>query len=56
MEIVYICVIPKDIPKDIAVKKGLIKRAPLIAEPFTTDGPAGTLRTVLARHDAAAAG
>jgi len=26
MELVYICVIPKDIPKDIAVKKRLIKR------------------------------
>jgi DNA-binding response OmpR family regulator len=53
MEIVYI----SGIPKDIAVKKGLIKPgAPFIAKPFTTDVLAGTLRTVLARHDAAAAG
>ncbi|MEV6851765.1 response regulator [Actinoplanes sp. NPDC051411] len=53
MEIAYV----SGIPKDIAIKKGLIKPgAPFITKPFTTDVLAGTLRTVLARHDAAAAG
>jgi hypothetical protein len=48
MEIVYI----SGIPKDIAIKKGLIRPgAPFIPKPFTTDVLAGTLRTVLARHD-----
>jgi DNA-binding response OmpR family regulator len=47
MEVVYV----SGIPRDIAVKKGLIKvGAPFIAKPFTTDVLAGTLRSVLARH------
>jgi DNA-binding response OmpR family regulator len=47
MEVVYV----SGIPRDIAVKKGLIKvGSPFIAKPFTTDVLAGTLRSVLARH------
>jgi DNA-binding response OmpR family regulator len=47
METVYI----SGIPKEIAIKKGLIKMgAPFIAKPFTTDMLAGTLRTVLSQH------
>jgi DNA-binding response OmpR family regulator len=52
MEIVYI----SGIPEGVAIKKGLVKPGtPFIAKPFTTDVLAGTLRAVLARHDAAAA-
>ena len=50
MQIVYI----SGIPKDIAVKKGLIKAgSPFVAKPFTTDVLAGTLRTVLAQSSEA---
>ena len=52
MEIVYL----SGIPQEIAVRKGLIKPGvPFIAKPFTTDVLAGTLRTILARHDTATA-
>ncbi|MET0422362.1 MAG: response regulator [Actinoplanes sp.] len=46
MEVVYV----SGIPKDIAIKKGLIKAgSPFIAKPFTTDVLSGTLRRVLAQ-------
>jgi DNA-binding response OmpR family regulator len=52
MEIVYV----SGIPKDIAIKKGLIKAgAPFIPKPFTADQLAGTLRSVLTRHSNAPA-
>jgi hypothetical protein len=52
MEIVYVA----GIPKDIAIKNGLIKAgSPFIPKPFTADQLAGTLRSVLTRHSNALA-
>ena len=47
MQVVYV----SGIPRDIAIKKGLIRSgAPFIPKPFTTDQLAGTLRTVLSQQ------